>query len=198
MTARTWVLGGAVALGLVAIPAAYLWRTNTTYRNFRVVEDGVFYRSGQLSPDQFRRVVRELGIRTVVSFRDGGRKKDEPLPNADEEEYCREHGIAFVRLTQRLWYARDGGPVPAEESAREFVRVVEERRPAGPILVHCFAGEHRTGVFTAVYRMEFNGWSNAEAIIEMEECGFLEDEGGKDMVTFLRYYTPQRRAAVAQ
>lgn len=198
MISRTWLLGCTVALGVAAAPAAYLWRTNTTRRNFRVVEDGVLYRSGQLSPAEFRRVVREYGVRTVVSFRDGGRKKDEPPPNRDEEEYCREQGVAFVRLTQREWFASRGGPAPADESAGEFVRLVEACRREGPILVHCFAGEHRTGAFTAVYRMEFNGWSNADAIAEMEDCGFAVQEGGQDIVTFLRHYTPRHRSGTVR
>lgn len=64
--------------------------------------------------------------------------------------------------------------------------------------MHCFAGEHRTGVFTAVYRMEFDGWSNADAIAEMEDCGFTVDEGGRDIVTYLQYYIPRRRGGSAE
>ena len=33
-----------------------------------------------------------------------------------------------------------------------------------PVLVHCFAGIHRTGAYCAVYRMEFERWDNADAM----------------------------------
>ena len=32
-----------------------------------------------------------------------------------------------------------------------------------PILIHCQAGLHRTGLLSAVYRMEYEGWTPAQA-----------------------------------
>ncbi len=53
------------------------------------------------------------------------------------------------------------------------MRIVND--PANyPILVHCFAGMHRTGVMTAVYRMEYQGWGPQEALHELKENGFQE------------------------
>jgi protein tyrosine/serine phosphatase len=41
-----------------------------------------------------------------------------------------------------------------------------------PVLIHCRAGLHRTGVLTAVYRMEYEGWSTREAFNELKSNGF--------------------------
>jgi hypothetical protein len=43
-----------------------------------------------------------------------------------------------------------------------------------PVLIHCRAGLHRTGVMTAVYRMEYDGWSPQQAIRELKANGFGE------------------------
>jgi protein tyrosine phosphatase len=43
-----------------------------------------------------------------------------------------------------------------------------------PVLLHCHAGLHRTGVMVAIYRMEYEGRSPAEAIQEMKANGFAE------------------------
>jgi protein tyrosine/serine phosphatase len=43
-----------------------------------------------------------------------------------------------------------------------------------PLLVHCRAGLHRTGVITAVYRMEYEGWSPTAALRELKAHGFGE------------------------
>ncbi len=41
-----------------------------------------------------------------------------------------------------------------------------------PVLIHCRAGLHRTGVLSAVYRMEYQGWSPLEAFEELRAHGF--------------------------
>jgi len=60
-------------------------------------------------------------------------------------------------------------------------------------LVHCFAGIHRTGAFCAIYRMEYEGWTNAGAIAEMKACGYntLEDEW--DVLGYIEKYQPRKK-----
>jgi protein-tyrosine phosphatase len=43
-----------------------------------------------------------------------------------------------------------------------------------PVLIHCRAGLHRTGVLTAVYRMEYQGWDMPAALREVKRNGFGE------------------------
>jgi tyrosine-protein phosphatase SIW14 len=43
-----------------------------------------------------------------------------------------------------------------------------------PVLIHCRAGLHRTGVLAAVYRMEYDGIGSEEAIQELKAHGFGE------------------------
>jgi protein tyrosine/serine phosphatase len=42
------------------------------------------------------------------------------------------------------------------------------------VLIHCRAGLHRTGVMTAVYRMEYEGWTPGQAIEDLKANGFGE------------------------
>ena len=60
-----------------------------------------------------------------------------------------------------------------------------------PVLVHCFAGAHRTGAYVAVYRMEYDGWSNEKAIAELRTCGYSTIDGDLDVNEFLSTYRPQ-------
>jgi protein tyrosine/serine phosphatase len=43
-----------------------------------------------------------------------------------------------------------------------------------PVFVHCSRGKDRAGMVAAVYRMEVDGWSEAEAEAEMDAFGFHE------------------------
>jgi protein tyrosine/serine phosphatase len=65
-----------------------------------------------------------------------------------------------------------------------------------PVLVHCFAGIHRTGAFCAIYRMEHDHLSNAEALRELKEGGYINLYDEWDVLGYLEEYKPTWRADV--
>lgn len=189
----TWpryLLGALLLTLLIGGPIAYSRHLKANYRNFRVVEDGKLYRSGQLSLPTLKRTIEEYGIRTVISLRYADRE-GERAPDWKEEEFCIAHGIRYVRIRPLEWVPDATGKAPAEKPVGELVKVMGD--PATyPALIHCFAGMHRTGAFCAVYRIEFQGWHKDEALRELKELGYdnLEKEG--DVRAFLLDYVPRR------
>src|SRR5262249_34091754 len=140
------LLGLLITAIVIAGPLAYGSLQMTRYRNLHVVREGVLYRSAQLPLSRLKRLIHDHAIRTIVSLRDSADSTD-----IEEEQYCRKEGYRFVRLPPRPWSAPDGS-VPAEEIVKKFCDVMSD--PANhPVLVHCFAGIHRTGICCAVYRM---------------------------------------------
>ncbi|HET6573007.1 MAG TPA: tyrosine-protein phosphatase [Fimbriiglobus sp.] len=186
------LLGAAVAAGVVVGAIGYETRTDGRYRNFRVVESGQLYRSGQMDEAGLGRVLREFDIKTVVSFRDV-RDDKEPDPELKaEERFCQSRGVEYIRLTPEPWGPDATGHIPVEANVREYVKVLGERRKAGAVLIHCMRGVHRTGAYTAIYRMEFNGWSNADAISEMVDRGYDTLQDDPDILQYLESYVPRR------
>src|SRR5262249_20318216 len=57
------------------------------------------------------------------------------------------------------------------EAVDQFLALMD-REDTYPVLIHCKAGLHRTGCLVAVYRMEYQGWSNLQAFREMKALGF--------------------------
>jgi protein tyrosine/serine phosphatase len=132
--------------------------------------------------------VHERGIKTVITLRDSA-SANEPPPDLSEENYCLAEGLNYVRISPRSWWSPDGS-IPAEIGVRRFLEVMDNADNF-PVLIHCFAGIHRTGAFCAIYRMEYDRWSNEEAIAELYACGYkyLEDEW--DLLDFLKSYVPR-------
>src|SRR6266545_1671887 len=64
-----FILAATASAMVVAAPLVYSSHHNAQLRNLRVVEDGVLYRSGQLTPAGFERVLHDHGIKTVVTLR---------------------------------------------------------------------------------------------------------------------------------
>lgn len=190
-TTISFVLGLLVALLMIAGPIGYQRWHERQYRNFRVVEDGVLYRSGQLPLSRLQKIVSQYGIRTVISLRDGAQSADE-----QEEKWVKAKTLKFVRIPYRDWNVDASGNVPAEASVKEFRDVMDDPKNY-PVLVHCFAGIHRTGTMCAVFRMDYQGWTNEEAMNEMRAMGYTVLDDHDDIRGYLtRYRPPQSERSI--
>src|SRR5260370_1402826 len=170
-----WLLGLSIVALLAGGPIAYGMFIKANMRNFHQVREGRLYRSGQMSLFGLKNVIHDYGIKTVVTLRDAVYLGDPP-PDEAEEKYCQDQEINYVRIPPRSWWA-PAGQIPADEGIRQFLEVMDNPNNC-PVLVHCFGGIHRAGAFTAIYRMEYEHWSNAGAMAEMKPCGYstLDEE----------------------
>jgi tyrosine-protein phosphatase SIW14 len=185
-------LFAALIAGLIlGGPLVYAKYRHRALRCFHVVEEGVLYRSGQLTLDGLKRLIHDRGIKCVVTLRDAA-QPGQPPPDLEEEQYCRAQELNYLRITPQVWWGSDGS-VPAAKGVKQFVELM--RDPANyPVLIHCFAGVHRTGAYCAVYRMEFHHWDNARAIAELMAHGYINLNEEMDLLGFLENYQPAWRA----
>ncbi|HEX3149417.1 MAG TPA: tyrosine-protein phosphatase [Gemmataceae bacterium] len=177
-----------LAACLIALPFGYARVREHHLRNVRVVEEGVLYRSGQPSPAGLGRLVHDLNIRMVICFRDVEEGKADVAPDQWEEAYCANLGINYVRMPLRVW-SYDQGVIPADENVRRFLAIMADPKNH-PVLIHCFRGVHRTGTYSAIYRMERQGWSNEEAIEELKALGYYNLDREDDVRMYLERYVP--------
>ena len=119
------------------------------------VASGV-YRGAQPEPEGYA-TLKAMGVRTVINLR----------TRHGEREAVEAAGMRYVEIPMSFW--KDVDPA----AVRMALSVMTD--PASqPVFVHCSRGVDRTGVVAAVYRMEVDGWSEAEAEAEMEAFGFHE------------------------
>lgn len=184
-TALLHCTGVVAVLLAIALPVVIAQRQQAQVRNFRVVRAGTLYRSGQLTETGLRQVLQQRQVRTVVNLREGTDALD-----LAEEAYCRAHGVRFVRIPPLSWIGTVGN-APIDRGLKRFLDVV--RNPANqPVLIHCQAGIHRTGLYVAFYRMDVEGWSKEEALSEMIALGYDELHKHADVLGYLASYQPAR------
>jgi tyrosine-protein phosphatase SIW14 len=193
-----WIPGVFIALFVIAAPLMYQRYRLTTHKRLRVVAPGRLYRGGQMTADGLTDAIQKLGIRTVInvqnefpdpdlrrSFLDSGTVK--------ESEVCAACGANYILLEPDL-VPPSSVPPNRPHVIEPFLKLLDD--PASyPILLHCKAGLHRTGVLVAVYRMEYDGWSASAAMRELKENGFGEDAAtsANDYITqYILTYLPRR------
>jgi protein tyrosine phosphatase (PTP) superfamily phosphohydrolase (DUF442 family) len=137
--ARHLVRMGLLVLGILG--AYVLWVLFTG--NLYPVVDGEYYRSAQLEPARLEQVIRNYGIRSILNLR-GAQPGD---PSYEGE----------VALAKRL----NVGHYDVALSARKTVSPEELeailallRQAPKPVLIHCESGADRTGLISAVVRIE--------------------------------------------
>jgi tyrosine-protein phosphatase SIW14 len=138
--------GFGIALTAIAVILGLVWWNNGLRdrffpKNFGVVEPGHLYRSGRLTPEMMRKVVRENSIKLVVDL---GADPDGSERNELAEQTAEGLGVRRVRFN----LLGDGTGDPNEYV--QALRLMTD--PANqPVLVQCGAGAQRTSVACALY-----------------------------------------------
>jgi len=172
-----WVLGLGLAALLVVVPFVHFRAVYAHGKRLREVTPGKVYRSGQMTAEGFTEAVARYQIRTILNLQD-----EYPDPDIQksfwsdetvkETALCRQLGVRYLYLPPDL-ISRRLVPAQRPEAIERLLAVLDD--PASyPVLLHCKAGLHRTGVMVAVYRMEYEGWSPQQAIRELKDNGFGE------------------------
>jgi hypothetical protein len=124
--------------------------------NLRTVLPGQVYRCAQLDPESLKRVIRRLGIRTVVNLRGCCA----PAPWYLDE--CRVAGRLGVSEEDLGFSA---GRLPAVPTLRQLLEVLD--RAEYPILVHCQRGADRTGMVSGLALLLRTDTSLEEARLQL-------------------------------
>jgi protein tyrosine/serine phosphatase len=123
-----------------------------------------------------------IGIKTVIDLQADG--------DSNEQRIVEANGMKFYRFPMTTHVP------PTSQQITKFLEIVND--PAQqPVYVHCKGGKHRTGVMTAVYRMEQNGWNAERAFGEMKRFKFGADFLHSEFKQFVYGYRPTRTVVAA-
>ena len=172
-----WGVGLTLTALIFVIPYFHYRASFERTKRLREVTPGVFYRSGQMTVEGFEEAVERLQIHTIVNLRDDAPNPDVRQSYFDgrtvkESALCARLGVRWVFIPPDL-IPRAQVPASRPVAIDRFLDVLDDPS-AYPILVHCNAGLNRTGVITAVYRMEHDGWTPLQAWEELRANGFGE------------------------
>ncbi len=160
---------------VTVVPVVYYRAAYTHSKRLREIGPGVLYRSGQMTAAGFTEAIERHGIRTVINLQD--EYPDPDLPRhyfgggtVNESELCRSLGVRYVWMPPDI-VSRRQVPPDRPQAIDRFLAIMDD--PANhPVLIHCRAGLHRTGVMAAVYLMEYRNYSPAEAVRDVKANGF--------------------------
>jgi tyrosine-protein phosphatase SIW14 len=193
-----WILATLAVLLAIGPPLAFYRYEYVQAKRFHVVTPGRFYRSGQMTVPGFRDIVKRYKIKLFINL-----QNEDPDPlladhwlgngKIRESELCRELGVRYELLEPDL-LPPDNRLDMIPPVVDDFLKLLDDESNY-PILMHCKAGLHRTGRLTAIYRMEYQGWTAGEALREARANGYgyiMASDYDPYVIQFLENYVPRK------
>ena len=142
--------------------AAGIWKIYDVYFNYRFLEisEGKVYKSGVIPPDEIAGFVKKHNIKSIVDLR-GPVTKDK-VNNPENWVQINAEREAAAKIPGLNYYNIPSEQVPKKHNLDKFFKVMDNQENY-PVLIHCYHGIGRAQVYSAVYRIEYEGFENDEA-----------------------------------
>lgn len=142
----------------LSITSYSVWNTHLNY-NFETITKNKVYKSGVIPPSKIHTYIEKHNIKTVVDLRIGN--VQDKLNPANQAEIDKEK-IAVENIKGAKHINIPSLQIPTEESLDKFFAIMDNPENY-PILVHCHHGVGRAELFSALYRIEYENFSNEKA-----------------------------------
>jgi len=165
--ALTHLLEGVV---LVASVASFCWawgsaplnlRERVFPKNLAEVERGWLYRSGQIGPNLIERTLRDLHIDLIVNL------TGDSVPLSDAQ-VAERRAVEKLGIEVHRFPMKGDGVGTIEQYAAAIGVIAGAARAGKNVLVHCAAGDRRSGGVVAMYELLVRGVTPADARQELE------------------------------
>ncbi len=128
--------------------------------NFETITEGKVYKSGVIPPDELADYIKEYKIKSIVDLRFPGTGDEVNNPEIPAELSAEKEAIAKIKGVN--YFNNGSDQVPKQENLDTFFKIMDNPENY-PVLIHCYHGVGRAEMYSALYRIEYEGWNPDEA-----------------------------------
>ena len=151
------IVFSVLAIGIV-LTSLHVYQTHFNY-NFSEITSGKVFKSGVIPPDKIAGYIEKHNIKTVIDLRLGS--VIDPLnPSLNKDIIEERETVNAIKGTRHINIP--SGQIPNEENLKQFFSILD-KDSSYPVLIHCHHGIGRAGLYSALYRIKYEGFSNEEA-----------------------------------
>ncbi|WP_297507750.1 dual specificity protein phosphatase family protein [Flavobacterium sp.] len=159
--------------------------------NFKTITEGKVYKSGVIPPDEIEAYVKKYHIKSIVDLRFPGTGDDVNNPEVPAE--LKAEKLAVAKIPGVNYFNNGSDQVPNQKNLDYFYTIMDNPKNY-PVLIHCYHGIGRAQLYAALYRMEYEGWSNEEARAQTAfPIRFSSFDDGKPKGEFLKNYKTRKQ-----
>lgn len=153
------IIGFSVLTLVIILVGKYVYDMNINH-NFETITENKVYKSGVIPPDQIESYVKKHKIKSIVDLRFPG--TNDLVNNPEIPKELTEEQEAVEKIGGINYFNNGSDQVPKQENLDRFFEIMDNKDNY-PVLIHCYHGVGRAEMYSALYRIEYEGWSNEEA-----------------------------------
>ena len=137
----------------------YVYDMNINH-NFETITEGKVYKSGVIPPNEIESYVEKHKIKSIIDLRFPGTADLVNNPEIPTELTAEK--LAVEKLKNVNYFNLGSDQVPKKHNLDAFFTVMDNPKNY-PVLIHCYHGVGRAEMYSALFRIEYEGMSPNEA-----------------------------------
>lgn len=182
----------ALVVVVLGITGKYVYDRHINH-NFMEITEGKVYKSGVIPPDEIADYVKKYKIKSIVDLRFPGTGDDVNNPEVPAELTAEKEAVEKIPGVN--YFNNGSDQVPKQENLDSFFKIMDNQDNY-PVLIHCYHGIGRAQMYSALYRIEYEGFSNEEARNKAAfPVMFSSFDDGKPKGEYLKAYKSRKQKA---
>jgi protein tyrosine phosphatase (PTP) superfamily phosphohydrolase (DUF442 family) len=153
------IIGFFLLSVLLVFIGKYVYDMNINH-NFETITEGKVYKSGVIPPDEIAGYVRKYHIKSIVDLRMPG--TDDLTLNPEKIGEIQAEKNAVAKIEGINYFSNPSEQVPNKENIKTFTRIMDNSDNY-PVLIHCYHGTGRAEMYSALYLIEYEKFTNEAA-----------------------------------
>lgn len=153
------IIGFSILALILILIGKYVYDVNINH-NFETITDNKVYKSGVIPPDEIESYVKKNQIKSIVDLRFPGTNDLVNNPEIPKELTDEQEAVAKIEGVN--YFNNGSDQVPNQKNLDRFFEIMDNKDNY-PVLIHCYHGVGRAEMYSAIYRIEYEGWSNEDA-----------------------------------
>ena len=152
-------VGFLVLAVIFVLVGKYIYDMNINH-NFETITEGKVYKSGVIPPNEIESYVKKYRIKSIVDLRFPGTGDDINNPEIPSELTAEKDAVAKIKGV--TYFNNGSDQVPAQKNLDVFFKIMDNPNNY-PVLIHCYHGVGRAEMYSALFRIEYEGWDKDKA-----------------------------------
>lgn len=127
--------------------------------NLVAISENKVYNSGTVPPERLPEFLNSYKIKTVIDLRDG-LVQSELNPETKAQVNSEENAVDKILGVHYFNLPTD--QIPQDSTIQKFLKIMDDPKNY-PVLIHCHHGVGRSRLFSSIYRIEYENFTNEDA-----------------------------------